>query len=615
MTVVADEISDLKARLRDDWPFYARECLKIVNKSGDLVPFIPKEPQMRFWAKLKAQHDAGKPMRGIVLKARQIGFSTEIQGIFNQRVCQRSNHRALVVAQDTQTAGELFEKNEIMHANLPADPELGLKPPIRNRRERRSLFFGEPSRQKREQGLLGINSLLRIDTAQEVVAGRGLTYHSMHLTEVAQWPDPQKLHGLLEAVPDEWGTLIVQESTARGYNHFRKTWLAALRGSAWIAHFEPWFNEPDYVRPFLDPDDRQRFIEEEFGTGEFGEGEEELLELIRAQCTLVDVDPYEQLHWRRHKIDNPPFEGDVRTFMQEYPATWREAFLSSGQTVFSPITIDRVVRETEETPPIEVGRFEYETEDIMTVYGTVARPVNPVWRPERTSARTEGTWRVWEHPTGPKDPETGENRSPGQYVLAMDPAGGEPMEPDQAARHGLVVIDHRTGEQVAEYVSQADPDLVAIDAYAAALYFNQAWLVVEVTGGYGLSTARRWKRAYHYPFVYKPRQHTKPGEQQRDQMGWRTTPETKPMMEDLAKELLRTDSHGIRSNALALEMNTYVRDERGRTGPEQGEFADRLLAWMIGQMVRQVKPLRTDRKPGEVTSTWSRKIRSRKTGY
>ena len=97
------------------------------------------------------------------------------------------------------------------------------------------------------------------------------------------------------------------------------------------------------------------------------------------------------------------------------------------------------------------------------------------------------------------------------------------------------------------------------------------------------------------------------------EVGWDTTGKTKPWLLATAIELLREGEHGIKSRALALEMSTYRRNDKGKTLPESGKFADRLLAWMIAQQVAQEKPLRKVRTKGQVHRAY--RPRDRVTGY
>jgi hypothetical protein len=603
----------LHQALRDDFSFYAPTCLKIIDRTGKLVSFEPKVAQMRLDAKLEEQRLAGEPQRALNLKARKIGFSTYCQGKAIQRSTQRENHRALTVGQDISTAGELFDMGEIMYVNLPNDPALGIKPGLRNRRARRALYFGEGATAARLRGDIGLNSSFAVDTAKEVEAGRGYTYHTLHLSEVAFWPDPKKLISLLNAMPDDADTLAVQESTANGFNHFKKSWDQAIAGnSAWVAHFEPWLNEPLYSLPFLDDGEREHFLET-IGTGPYGQDEPGLMDLGATA---------EQLAWRRRIIEMN-FDGDVRVFKQEFPATDGEAFLSSGETVFSPLIIERTAREVAQHDPETVspdnpgpdyGKLVVTKRKLVpTPYGQMEIPAGYEWRPMQPTARVEGLWRIWQHPEKPEDPDR--PRSGGQYVAAMDPASGEVVEHGKGARHSISIIDHKTRIQVAEYVSREDADLAGEQLYLAALLFNQAWVAVEITGGYGLSIARRFTRVYKYPKFYRRRAALAPVDDEQRQIGWSTDTKTKPLMEDQMALMLREGSHGIRSRFIPFEMQTYIRDERGRTGPEEGSYADRLLSYMLVQMIALEKPILPDRKPGSLTSTMPGRIRDPVTGY
>ena len=55
---------------------YLQTFLKIQNKDGKLAPFLLNEPQQRFYEIIRQQWQQKKPVRVIVLKARQMGIST-----------------------------------------------------------------------------------------------------------------------------------------------------------------------------------------------------------------------------------------------------------------------------------------------------------------------------------------------------------------------------------------------------------------------------------------------------------------------------------------------------------------------------------------------------------
>jgi hypothetical protein len=71
---------------RTDTPFFAEQCLWIIDKrKPGHGPLEPNAEQLRFDQALEAQRLRGEPQRAIILKARQIGFSTWTQGKIIQR--------------------------------------------------------------------------------------------------------------------------------------------------------------------------------------------------------------------------------------------------------------------------------------------------------------------------------------------------------------------------------------------------------------------------------------------------------------------------------------------------------------------------------------------------
>lgn len=602
-------------------PFFSEHHLKIVNKGGQLVPFILKPEQVRLWEKFEEQRKAGKPMRGIGLKARQIGASTLMQGMQSQRYLQIANRRSLVLAHNAASGGNLFEMGRQMYINFPTDSDVE-KPEVMASRRSRELWFGNPSKEAMRLSDIGLNSRFLVDTAKEFEAGRGFTWHDVHASEIAFWDDiERKLMAILTAVPNEPGTIVFLESTANGMNAFHDLWEDAYAGkNDYFAFFSPWFAEPSYVRPFANEQDRAEF-EQTIGDGPEREAEPDLIDQF--DLTL------EQLHWRYHTLMNPPFLGDLRRFQQEMPATPEEAFISTGSKVFQMHLVQRVIRDTKDTDPqAGVGTLEpegYRRMKSARGLGVVDVPHTPKWKPQAEVGFGVPLWKVWEHPVrkdepiDPQDPNGEKHKQDGQYIVAVDPAGDEEADNPENAFHAIEVIDHRTRHQVAEWVGQIDPDLVGLQAYLAALYYNRAWLAPEVTGGYGLSMARRIFLDYHYPFLYRRTSLEDRKERQTERLGWDTKRASKVVIVDGLREILREGTkerfeHGIRSARLASELQTYKRGPNGKMEPEKGKHADCLMAFGIAHQIAQEKPLRSG-KPTSSTSTVKFRPRDTVGGY
>jgi hypothetical protein len=609
-------------RLKHDHEFYARHCLVIIDKRGLPVPFVYNEPQRRGAQLLEAQRLAGKPMRGIDLKARQVGMSTRAQGMLIQRATQTPYHNAICAAHSGKTVGALFRMGKGMYVRLPA----AVKPTIaqeNNGAGRQFMIWGEPSLQLRRAGVVGLESSYTVATAKEAQDGRGLTFRTAHLSEVAFWDTEDMMLGVLNAVPDDPDSLIMVESTANGENFFQEFWQSAVDGSnGYIPMFTAWFEDVGYRKAFANDLERAAF-ERGSGVGPKRKDEPRLAELIRAywgEHTDLDSDGLdrlvlEYLHWRLWAIDAKT-RRSVVDFKQEYPSTPEEAFKSTGRRVFSVEFIEKVrervartdpVVPTPEVPGPAAGIFRGEN------FRTVSSQRNPgakvlvpqaaIWVPQaKLTEDVPIPWRRWEAALPPGTVRDGQPVPSGQYIVGVDVMSGEDNE-GALARHSIEVINHRTLKQVAEYDSQADPDQLAMECLLVALAYNRAWIGVEITGGWGLPVVRRLARDFHYPRVFMREQEDAQMDNFEDRLGWDTNAQTKPILIARGQELLRGELDGIRSRELVSQMSTYVMDERGRSAPQPGKLADRLIAWLIAQEVAARRPVKPDRGSGAIDTT------------
>lgn len=606
-----EKLEVARLRLEYDDAFYLERCIKIVDQNENEVPLRLKQAQRRLIAIKAAQERAGMPVRIIVLKARKEGISTAVQGLTLKRTSQRRNHRSQVIAHDADTSEEIFGIGEFMYEHLPDESIAGLrlKPPVASQSTGQEIVFGEPSRAiRRATGDRGLNSSYKVDTANQYEKGRGKTPHTLHMSEFAFWQNPEKKSkALFNAIPDTPNTMVVIESTANGFNLFRKLWINAVSGkSTYAPLFIAWYEDPQYSQPFADPDEREEFITT-IGKHDYGEAEPELV--------ARGVTP-EQLKWRRWAIVNKS-NGDIRDFMQEYPATWEEAFLATGRQVFAPLLVSRIIERTESTDAqAEEGAIQAQRFDKGSYMGReIEVPANPLWVPAE-AARGTGTplWRRWEAPDpGLLHADPAQARPPGQYVIELDAASGVETSSEGSDYFAIQVINHRTRAQVARWRARGiEPDVATQQLYLAALLYSvtielpdgstrvwRPWVAIETTGGYGLSAANKLWRVWKYPNLYFRRPAEQKGEKQEKRLGWSTDTKTKPLIVDNALELVGKGIDGIRDRETAAEMQTYVRDkDTGKMGAEEDYFDDLLESWMIAQVVANEKPLRRRPEPG-----------------
>lgn len=297
-----DREKAIRQRLKDDFLHYAPRCLKIRTKSGKVVPFELNEAQRIIHAAVQQQlADTGR-VRAIILKGRQQGCSTYVEGRFYWRVSHTKGVRAFILTHEEEASNNLFELAERYHEHCPT-----LVKPSTSASNAKELFFDK------------LDSGYKVGTAGNKAVGRSATVQLFHGSEVGHWPNAQ-LHaaGVMQSIPDEPGTEAFLESTAAGLgNYFHKQWQAAEAGqSEYIAIFIPWFIQAEYRRPVpdgfeLDEDEREYHA-----------------------AYKLDM---EQMAWRRAKIVELE---DPILFKQEYPATAAEAFQVAGLDPYvKPATI------------------------------------------------------------------------------------------------------------------------------------------------------------------------------------------------------------------------------------------------------------------------------------
>jgi hypothetical protein len=579
----------VRKRIREDTPYWAEHFAKIIDKKRKMVPLVPSAGQLEFDRLVEAQRAEGKPMRVIALKARQVGISTWTQAKLVQRATLWENYSTMTVAQDRKTGPKLYRMAEIMYRNLPDDKELAVKPPIGQHSSGSKLHFGDRSTGVWEAGTAFPNSTYEVDTAKEGNAGRGATPQGVHCSELAFWDQMEtKLIALLNGVPDEPETFVCLESTANGHNEFKEWWDKAWSGeSEWTAFFWPWWKQEEYRLDFVSEAEKEDF---RIGEGQYGQEEPDLVEQFDLSL--------EQLNWRRSKIAS--LGGDLRNFHQEYPATPEQAFLSTGQRVFDPYRVSLMKREAEqqdppETSPDNPGPVWGEFEVASTVReererGEVDVPNEALWVPRDGGAKVQ-PWRLWL-------PEDQFEAREGEFIIGVDVSGGMMESTDEPDYQAIQVVNHKTREQVAEYRSRVEPDILAEQVLLAALWFNNAWVAIERTGGWGLPVIRKLFREYQYPFLYRSKRFGSTNEKTEKKLGWDTTIRTKPdLIAGMQAHIREDDLGGVKSRLLASEFDTYMRAENGSTGAAPKCYDDLLMAYMIAQFVASERPLMNDDDP------------------
>ena len=307
--------------LRTLWPdeiSFLAKTIWITRKKGPPCLLVPNDAQRRFYREVvQFCENEGRPVRGIILKARQLGFSTFIQALHYVK-CVLNQHRfALTVSYDVPSTVELFAKASFAHGRMwfPLPTQF---------HSTKKIEFKEP-----------FGSKFHAITSGNENIGRSYTFHHVHCSEIPMWQDAETtLAGLGEAIPSGLDTTVFWESTARGLgNIFYEAWKDAESGSSdFIPFFAPWFEDPTYSTEFPSDDHLNRFMRS-------------LSVEDRKFQEAYQLTP-QQMQWRDLKIRSPNMTRAL--FKQEYPSCAEEAFLTSGAPVFDPETIVDMLQHTKD---------------------------------------------------------------------------------------------------------------------------------------------------------------------------------------------------------------------------------------------------------------------------
>lgn len=282
----------------------------IKNKQGVAIPFRPNDAQRSLYDQLHTLN--------VVLKARQMGFTTFLQILMLDACLFNSNTSAGIIAHNREDA-EAFFDDKIKFAYDRLDPEI-----------RRAI----PATQDSAKSLTFSNgSKIRVGTSL-----RSGTFQYLHVSEFgktcAQFPAKAKeiVTGAFNAV--EAGQFIAVESTAEGQGGaFHDMVMDAKRHAEmqrpltpldFKLHFFPWFEDANYA--LSDADTKSVSLTDE---------QDKYFDLI-AHRHGIELTPNQEA-WYVKKLATMRDE-----MKREFPATVEEAFEASIEGAFYSTEMGRV---------------------------------------------------------------------------------------------------------------------------------------------------------------------------------------------------------------------------------------------------------------------------------
>lgn len=515
----------------------------ITDKDGKKVLFAPNESQLDLIDKILSGY-----RRIIILKSRQLGFTTLMSIWLLDEVIWNPNTEALQVAH-TKIDAEKFFNKKIIYAVRNLYPCV-----------KAQLTMGQ-AKASRQQFDYPDGSVSGISVANSARSG---TYQLVHISELGklaklyQERANEVVTGTLPAVGVNG--LVVIESTAEGasglfFEMFMDSWknkqniTPVMTKAVFYPVFYNWRNDKEEIRKsaeggsILASEMPECEINWEDFQKEYSLSNEEL--------------NYFYLKWIGA-------QKDVDKLHQEYPTHPMEAFLSSGSPYFSSRRVADLLDKTTK----DYTRWSYINNELIE---------DPL-----------GDWYIYE------EPKVGKH-----YVLSGDVAQGL-LNGDYSA---CFVLGY--DKQIkAYYQGHIEPDDFSKMVQLVGKKYNTAMLAIEFNAdGNWVNTD---VHNSGYPNIYLRTSVDDITKEVTKAYGWLTSKKTRDFMLGEAKKHFNVTE--INCKALLEEMLVFVRNKRGRPEAASGKFDDLVMSYAIAVAVLQGREDKTDLKeelPSIAKLLWS----------
>lgn len=570
--------SFVRLRIRYDFPFWAAFYVYIKCKGGgEDVLFKLNRPQRRLIERLERMREARKPIRLILLKARQWGGSTCIQIYYAWlQLVHNVGLNSLIVGhvKDASTevkdmfdrmlkaypVGMLYKQGELYDDNEPKLVGVG----------------GAQNIQRIPQR----NCKIKIGTAEKPDSARGGDYNLVHCTEVGLWKTtegktPQQIvRSACSGILLRPNTAIVYESTANGTgNFFQIEYDAAKAGQSQFDFlFISWFEIEQYAAPVDDIVEFATSLWKNRNNKNTNSNREEsgqyLWWLWEQGATL------EAIWWYIQERAKYTDHGDMAS---EYPSDDVEAFVHSGARVFDKYKVEALKRTCK--PPKYIG----------DIYAKGDEGEDALVR-LRFNEDAQGQLWVWSLPD-----IDAEEIVTDRYLTVVD-IGGRSNKAD----YSVIVVFDRLNQMeggkptvVAQWYGHIDMDLLAWKAAQIAAFYDNSLLVIEsntlethdkerqVDGDQSAYILNQIKDVYLHLY-----ERAQSDEEIRDQApkkyGFHTNLATKPKIISTLIKVIRDGLYVERDVRCLDEYRTYEKKKNGGWGAITGKHDDLLMTRAIG---------------------------------
>ena len=583
----------IQLRIREDFCFWAAAFVTIKRKmdratenlSSDMK-FVLNRPQLKTLEKLEGMRLHDKPIRMIILKARQWGGSTLVQMYMAWlQLVHREGLNSAIVAHQSSSAMNIRSMYQRMLKKYPPSllgldtaPQLQLTPYGGSRTD---VTITQNKAQVRDV-------VISIGSMQSPESVRGSDIALAHFSEVGLWKQTEGktpedvIQAVSSSILEAPLTMDIMESTAKGENNlFHHEWLDAKNGrSQRVPVFVPWFEIELYSLPFDSQEERKKFATELYAKREISKApsarEESGAYLYGLWLKGASL---EAIKWY---IEKRRTYRSHDAMASEYPSDDVEAFAHSGQNVFDRSKVELLRPDCRQ--PGWIGEVMGAQPDGKAALADL-----------RFVEDTQGCLKVWEMPDK-------SFRATDRYIVATD-VGGRSERADYSV---ILVLDRwwRTeGEGdvvVAEWHGHCRHDRLAWKMAQIAAFYNNALLVVESNT---FETRDNDTEGDHSKFILDIIGNTyrnmyarqaspdKIRKSRRKMWGFQTNTHTKALIIDNLILMIDDHLYTEREEEALHEYAVYQRTEKGTLEAAEGHHDDRLMARAIALYISQKMPL------------------------
>lgn len=551
-------------------------------------PFILNDKQRECATYVLTELAAGRPVNLIILKARQIGFSTLIAALFLFLTHLKPGLGTLVLAQDS-VATEDMTDGTYRTMIEGGDPAAFMKAtPCRG-----GWKFPNKSR-------VTIRTAGTKTVAMKI--GSGTMNHLVHGSEMSKWAQAD---ATALSVGNTWAgnegafAVLIWESSANARQgigqHFYEAWCKARDGESTA---KPWFVGWQEFKEYRVP-----------VPAAFQAAADRVVAAIRAGKTAREddlvftaLDQFEldavltglaarkgeapvpldwgQILWRRKTIAGPACGGSLTKFDQDYPWCDEVAFEVSGKPMFEGSVREILTALRKEAKSGQTFHIEDAGDVDDATYGVKAKLVRGIG---------DGMFELYHMPT------------PGhEYIVTCDAA-------DQGDCYSATeVLDRHTGEICLTAMHRGTPSIETARLCVALGYiYNTAMQAIERASG-GIAVVDIVFSILRYPKVVMthPTTQLRMGDRPLTKPGWETKMQSKDLLKSTVDRYLLSGFAKIECPIILDQMLGWQKGPDGK--PAKRQQTDALMACMIAYRVHEefgdVTPLLLDGTEPEIPS-------------